>query len=430
MATPRSTRSRSAGCGPSRNNELATGADQWPLVAKFFAHLEASAEAYWQVPEFELSRDAADEDDDDDSELESMEDDDDVEIDDDDDEDDEPWDDDDDDGRAVQRRLRRHGLSRQHRRRLRRRHHRRIHRRQRIRAGRRSPAARPAAGVPEHGRPAVATRRDRLEHRWPRPARSPQLLDNWCQQAVSRYDELLELLEAVHRFPIPQPTGSHDSMVEFDRQRMIKDSLLEHIIATCVETADAGRLILAASGQDKVGEARREVRIDRWRIGRRAARRAGRRCGSSRRAIGPSSPIGLTAQELLYVPLAKGGRPRRIVRARTLGQLLDDLLGWLPRLGLVRETCQLLDIAQAMETEHPVGPGAVTEYDRLFTRGYQAIVQRSSPRPKTGTPAAPPGRAVDRLAARARPTRCSSKRCRISPSRSSTAGSPTAARCG
>jgi hypothetical protein len=50
------------------------------------------------------------------------------------------------------------------------------------------------------------------------------------------------------------------------------------------------------------------------------------------------------------------------------------LLGWLPRLGLIRETSQLLDIAQAMETDNPVGPGAITEYDRLFLRGYQAIV--------------------------------------------------------
>jgi hypothetical protein len=83
----------------------------------------------------------------------------------------------------------------------------------------------------------------------------------------------------------------------------------------------------------------------------------------------------LTRQELLYVPLAKGGRPRRIVRARACGQLIYDLLGWLPRLGMVRETCQLLDIAQSMETDHPVGVGAVTEYDRLFTCGYQAIVR-------------------------------------------------------
>jgi hypothetical protein len=32
-----------------------------------------------------------------------------------------------------------------------------------------------------------------------------------------------------------------------------------------------------------------------------------------------------------------------------------------------------------MEAGHPVGPGAVTEYDRLFSDGYQAIVKRSSP---------------------------------------------------
>src|SRR4029079_2019299 len=51
------------------------------------------------------------------------------------------------------------------------------------------------------------------------------------------------------------------------------------------------------------------------------------------------------------------------------------LLSWLPRLGLIRETCQLLDIAQGMETAHPVGPGAVTEYDLLFSDGYQAIVR-------------------------------------------------------
>src|SRR4029078_10412482 len=44
-------------------------------------------------------------------------------------------------------------------------------------------------------------------------------------------------------------------------------------------------------------------------------------------------------------------------------------------LGLTRATSQLLDIAQGMEAGHPVGPGAVTEYDRLFSNGYQSIVQ-------------------------------------------------------
>src|SRR5262249_12856165 len=29
--------------------------NQWPVVAKFLQHLEASADIYWQVPEFELA---------------------------------------------------------------------------------------------------------------------------------------------------------------------------------------------------------------------------------------------------------------------------------------------------------------------------------------------------------------------------------------
>jgi hypothetical protein len=40
------------------NVEYATGVDQWPLVAKLFSFLEANAEAYWDVPDFELARDA------------------------------------------------------------------------------------------------------------------------------------------------------------------------------------------------------------------------------------------------------------------------------------------------------------------------------------------------------------------------------------
>jgi hypothetical protein len=165
-------------------------------------------------------------------------------------------------------------------------------------------------------------------------------------------------------------------MVEADRQRMIKDSLLEQIIATCVETATAGRLISAATSpvESCSGDVVDECKVD---DGATVDVLRGVLTGNPAaiKRHWPTFSKWLVAQELLYVPLSKGGRPRRIVRARTLGQLLEDLLSWLPRLGLIRETCQLLDIAQGMEAGHPVGPGAVTEYDRLFSDGYQAIVQ-------------------------------------------------------
>ena len=53
----------------------------------------------------------------------------------------------------------------------------------------------------------------------------------------------MELLSAVGRYRIPAPSGAHDSMVEYDRRRSVKEMLLESIINTCVDTADAMRMI-------------------------------------------------------------------------------------------------------------------------------------------------------------------------------------------
>ena len=148
---------------------------------------------------------------------------------------------------------------------------------------------------------------------------------------------------------------------------MIKDSLLEHIIATCVETASAGRLILATSTGRRIPS---DEQMRRRRRRRRSACSAASWPAMPRPSTRhwPAFIKWLSAQELLYVPLGQRRHgPAASSGPGRIGQLLDDLLSWLPRLGLIRETCQLLDVAQAMEAEHPVGPGAVTEYDRLFT---------------------------------------------------------------
>ena len=55
--------------------------------------------------------------------------------------------------------------------------------------------------------------------------------------------------------------------------------------------------------------------------------------------------------------------------------MLCRLLAYLPRLGLIQETAQLLETIQGMEFEHPQGPGAITEFDRVFQIGCKAIVR-------------------------------------------------------
>lgn len=365
--------------------ENESGTDQWPLVAKFFQHLEASAEVYWQVPEFELSNDEAlDEDDELDAEEDDSEDGDDdledlpldAEDDDseggDDEEDDEPWRDEEAEelyGAAYEDMVFRDSTD------------------DGFDADIIDEYTDGTEFELEEEAQRIGQRMEFLStiaRLWRQAATAwkmdvhdterHELLENWCEQAVARHDQLLALAEAVHRHPIPQPSGTHDSMVEFDRQRMIKESLLEQIIATCVETTNAGRLILAttAGGDGSATEDKCEM-DDGNSVAVLRGLLAGDAAAASRHW--PKFIKWLAEQELLYVPLAKGGKPRRIVRARVLGQLIDDLLNWLPRLGLIRETCQLLDVAQSMEADHPVGPGAVTEYDRLFTSGYQAIVR-------------------------------------------------------
>jgi hypothetical protein len=79
---------------------------------------------------------------------------------------------------------------------------------------------------------------------------------------------------------------------------------------------------------------------------------------------------------LLYVPLGRRGDPRQIAEARDLQRTLLRLVQLLPRLGMLLETCDVLEAARAMERKRPPREGAVTEFDRLFVAGTRAIVDR------------------------------------------------------
>jgi hypothetical protein len=199
-----------------------------------------------------------------------------------------------------------------------------------------------------------------------------EVLDQWLDQAGVNYRRLIDLLESVHQFRFRRPSGSHESLVEFDRLRTIKDSLIQKIIATCVETAAAARLLMTT--RDDAGDAERFGEpIDSISVSLLRAVLAGDADGV--RAIWPEFLASLRPRQLLYVPHSRGGSPRKVVTTRSVQRMLNDLLGWLPRLGLIRETCQLLDLAQQLESDNPVGQGAVTEFDGLFENGYQSIVR-------------------------------------------------------
>ncbi|MCG8586177.1 MAG: hypothetical protein MI757_15830, partial [Pirellulales bacterium] len=189
---------------------------------------------------------------------------------------------------------------------------------------------------------------------------------NWHDQARRLRSQLGELLGAVQHRPIREPSGTLDSLVEYDRQRSIKISLLERIIAATVEVSDAARYLAACvPADDQDGES---AILD-------VMRSLLRKDAAAARSRWDDVIAALVDNEILYVPLSRSGDPQKIVEVRCLQQSIRDLLAWMPRFGMLRETAQLIEVARVMESDHSVSGGAVTEFDSLFEVGYKAIVE-------------------------------------------------------
>jgi hypothetical protein len=80
-------------------------------------------------------------------------------------------------------------------------------------------------------------------------------------------------------------------------------------------------------------------------------------------------------EPLLFVPLAEGGEPRQILRARLAQTMLHALVVTLPQIGLLRDTYQLLRAARDMEQPRPGAPAGMTQFNHLFEAGYQGVVE-------------------------------------------------------
>lgn len=222
-------------------------------------------------------------------------------------------------------------------------------------------------------------------------------LAGWLNHIARWQAQFAELLRAVHAYRIPPSRGSFESLVEYDRRRLIKDLLLERIITVSVETSVAG-LMLEVLRQKPEGKGAGET----WEAPVCEALRAALRGDTAGlRKLWPALENSLLGQPLLYHPVARGGDPQHIARCRIMQQVLRRLLVGLPRLGLIAETGQLLATIQKMERKHPVGPGAVTEFDDLFDiacRGiYHCLVESSADWPAQSDKRGPASELRDKM---------------------------------
>jgi hypothetical protein len=189
---------------------------------------------------------------------------------------------------------------------------------------------------------------------------------NW----LSRFQtNLHELIREVFHYEIPPPRASWDSLTEYDRRREIKDSLLERLVTAAVELAEAQWFVLAASAHKP------PAGLADWELAAvRLLQAAFRQRNDQLATCWNKLALALLAEPVLYIPIARGGHPARILKAQKILTLLRKLCKLLPHLGQIHLCLELISLVPELEKRHPAGPGAVTEFDRLFLTAVDAII--------------------------------------------------------
>ncbi len=192
--------------------------------------------------------------------------------------------------------------------------------------------------------------------------------------AENRLAQLGKLLDALQAHPVPVPVGSFDSLIDYDRRRLMKEQLLQTTIAAALDTWNACLALQGAVGvEEDTARTNESLPWQAEAIALEQALMQGDREKSAERLAVFTERF--QGERLLYVAISDGGEPRQILRARLAQSLLRRLALALPRLGLIREVYHLLKLVQALEQSNSSGRKGITEFNELFRVAYQGAVE-------------------------------------------------------
>lgn len=205
----------------------------------------------------------------------------------------------------------------------------------------------------------------------------------WLQQANRNYQKLTDLCDSISLYNVALSGTDQDSMMQYDQSMVYKESLVNQAILTCVECENAIKALqgviraitilldpknntikkLAFAGPDT-----NDPLVETY---------AGILLRDTDRIMMAFDDLieFFSERTTLYVPLSKNGTPQAIVDARTTQTAMLDLLRSLPDLGLLVPTYELTRTALDMERQQPSLPGAVTEYDEIFEVAFSSMVR-------------------------------------------------------
>lgn len=198
-----------------------------------------------------------------------------------------------------------------------------------------------------------------------------ETLGRWRKHNEVLFADLARLVESLAAYEPGDPSGDPDSMLDYDRELHLKFGLLNQLIATQAAATETGRLLAACRPEAEQGPPPKS--LEQVLIALTRAALLGRR--KDVKSLFPRIVRHLERRPLLYVPLDKDGSPRDVLAARNLQQVLRFWLARLPRLGLFRETSELLKVAFRMERTSPPAGMSITEFDRLTQTALRATVE-------------------------------------------------------
>ncbi len=227
-------------------------------------------------------------------------------------------------------------------------------------------------GVPKPSAEVEARLRQRLE-----------TVGGWLNQARRNYARLTDLCDSINNYDITLSGTDQDSMMQYDQSMVYKESLINQAILTCVECENAVNALQGVSRAITILLAPEENAVEQLTLAEPgsidalAETYAGILLRDTDRILTAFDELVeyFSQRSTLYVPLSKNGSPREIVEARATQTAMLDLLRSLPDLGLIVPTYELTRTALDMERNQPSLPGAVTEYDEIFEIAFTSMVQ-------------------------------------------------------
>jgi hypothetical protein len=196
----------------------------------------------------------------------------------------------------------------------------------------------------------------------------------WLRIVRDKRGRMLRLLDAVHSQPLPAPGAAVEALVEYDRRRVLKDQLLYATIGACLHLTLAVGALRGTVGESDAPDA--DDAAPPWEPAALRLEKAlfQSEPAAAREAL-PAFTEGFRRELLEVLPLADGGSPRPMLRLRAAQTVLLALLANLPRLGLPRETFELLRAARQVEQSHPARGRGVREFNHFFQTAFQAVVE-------------------------------------------------------